>query len=1144
MKLLKIILLFTCCYVDATVIVPIKQGTSTLQSFGQPIAAKVFDPASGMFFVGLQSEAGVGSLLLSVANRAGYGNTSLFTGIATNQHFTRAQGIQFLALAPSPGNTNPIIGVVIKPPTGLNTEHTVMATTPDGKTVTESPILLDASGMPNMNGSQTSGIVGLAANQFFMFPAVRPCGGNFGSDCFGGIASVTINQTNLGLTQVPAQANDAGIKAQLLDPTTPELLINNSPTIVPNTVDLYWDDQLGRLYIGLQMTTAGLSNLGVTCATGTGPCIPLIGTCQTGFYFDNATEQCFTCPSGGIFNPQSNTCQSCPPGQVFNPNIFACQIATCPLGQFFHPVNLTCVTCPTGLFFDNNTLTCLPCPNGGIFIPAIGCTSCPNGGTFDPNQGICVPGPIQCPSGMIFDPEANTCIFVEPCPPGYTFDPVDLTCVLIVPPEPFPPQPPLVDNVVPLVPVLSYAGPIGLSESKKIKEKDIRMATRVIASGGRSVIAASVDAAGVITFNDIAPDSAFAIGNTQNMVGVFDIFPDSLAINKVRVLHASTGPSYLIINGGNGTIAQVGGFIYALPLVDLGDPANPIQGTIADKTSALVNYKFVSPATLPVQMPLNTDTAVMVGTGPVTLPAGGIISDIDVVGDTVYVSIDADPSANTEGGILYSQALFDQTGKIIQWTPWTKKAIPPFTTPSTSAVSFFAVDAVTSKVWAVDSLMTTVVQTGWSNAKSTSFKPDSSLLAQLNATVSGPSMAGLDLDQSTRGFLANQSRYALFAGNGQIIFARISQSLGSSILSPQLVMTDFSVPANFLVTDLPSTACSAQTLEYARQLTGTPSNYFFAGTQVGLYVFSVGGNGFDVSTLSTLNAPPFTTGQWTLAPNISGSIIDIKTTGNTLYVLTQTAATTTTPMTSTLYAIPFETTVSAMFAPSNIFTIAQTGVGIFANIATFNSLEIISTNSTGSTEQIVLGTNNGLYESTRAGGVQAAINQADAGWQLIANTLFYYNDIAAIDNASIPVAPPTTIWPIYIADNGTDTFAASVLQQLNGTTDAGPFNFVPPLFNSINAATDPNFATLPQIINFWSDGARRLALIANIQSSCIPEEIMSLPFDTITWNITNPLEAVINDPVLNKTASFYWIKLIGASGVILVGTNKGFVALE
>ena len=248
-------------------------------------------------------------------------------------------------------------------------------------------------------------------------------------------------------------------------------------------------------------------------------------------------------------------------------------------------------------------------------------------------------------------------------------------------------------------------------------------------------------------------------------------------------------------------------------------------------------------------------------------------------------------------------------------------------------------------------------------------------------------------------------------------------------------------------------------------------------------------------------------------------------------------------MQSTVYRVPFQPTITAMFAPANIITIAQTGTGVFSSIFSFNGMQIISTATHGSTEQLVLTTNNGLYQSTRIGGVQNAINQSDAAWTVIANSNFYYNGIAGVDNASIPVAPPSTVWPFYIADTGSQTFDQSILQQLSGSSDSIPFAFVPPLFNSNEQAIDPAFATVPLFVNFWSDGNRRLMTISNIESALLPEELFSLPFNTIEWDINNTDECFLSDPVLNEIIDIYWIKQIGVSGQLLVGTDDGIVAL-
>ncbi len=251
----------------------------------------------------------------------------------------------------------------------------------------------------------------------------------------------------------------------------------------------------------------------------------------------------------------------------------------------------------------------------------------------------------------------------------------------------------------------------------------------------------------------------------------------------------------------------------------------------------------------------------------------------------------------------------------------------------------------------------------------------------------------LDLDQSTRGFASNTcSRYALFGGTNIVIFAQVSQSLdvycpiAIMLLDPQTVITDYSQPENLVTTKL--SECGAVTvLEYARRDSTTPNpylNYFYAGTQNGLYVFAgPQGTALDVRTFGDLNTLPFTTGSWQLAPNLPGAIVDIKTTGNMLYVLT--VSSTNAPLQGTLYAIPFLPTISAMFDPTNISILAQTKTAptFFYATVRFLGMQIISTNSTGSTEQIVLATNQGLFQSSIAGGIQqTGVTQTSAaGYQ-------------------------------------------------------------------------------------------------------------------------------------------------------------------
>ena len=653
----------------------------------------------------------------------------------------------------------------------------------------------------------------------------------------------------------------------------------------------------------------------------------------------------------------------------------------------------------------------------------------------------------------------------------------------------------------------------------------------------------------------IAPDSAITPGGAVDEIIVARNENTSLTVKHLRVLHASTGPSYLIVNGGKGTTDEVGNLIFALPLVDLNDSENPYQGTLANKDAPLQDFRFVTRATNPGQLANTMDEFALVGAGPLPMLPSMDIADMVVAGDTVYVSI-ADPLSTTnDAGIFYSQAMFDQTGKIVRWTPWTKRAFPaePFTSCIDHAVQLFAVDAVTAKVWAVDGITKRIVRiTNWSRGNCCD-----ELVARLNPELCCGSTSVLDLDQSTRGFFdlsptststSTLHRYALFGGPNTVVFARVSQAFNHAINSPQFVVKDFCSPKNFLETELPDPGGCPNVLEYARQLPGSSTNYFFAGTEHGLFVFSQNnGTGFDAANLGTLNRPPFSASSWRFIEAIKGSIIDIKSSGNTLYIITQ-ATTCITPIISTVLRIDFQPTLAHMFDPANIHTIAQSTTGNLSDALLFRAIGIISTSSEpGATEQIVLATNAGLFRTARIGGAQDALNQTEANWQLVdQENMDFFNGIQTIDNASIAISPPTTIWPFNIADSqqGCMQFTRGIIHQLNGTQDSGPFNFIPENFISKDFAECPDFQTLDQISYFWTDGNRRLFIQSPLNQCWCRNKLLSLPFATCKWHIKDPCFQFLVDPILEGAKFFNWISHIGATGILMVGTNDGVIALE
>ncbi len=700
----------------------------------------------------------------------------------------------------------------------------------------------------------------------------------------------------------------------------------------------------------------------------------------------------------------------------------------------------------------------------------------------------------------------------------------------------------------------------------------------------KAVVVGRLDS-GVLNFQAIAPDSAISGGGIDEIVVGLgrDI---TFSPNHLRVMHTSTGPDYLIVDCSatvtcDCTFTTTCNRVFALPLVnDTSDPTDATNGTIADKSSTLdtTTKKFTDPATAAGELPENneiTNPEAVVGAGDLPIEDGKMISDMVVVGDAVYISISLSPDSANDSGIWVSQALFDDTGKIIRWTPWTAKrmvplnAFPGITLPGGSthsgSIKFFEVDGKTGNVWFVeDDAAKTVGITSWSTGIQST-----DLITAVRSALSSSSYAVLDLNQSTRGFLdTTAQRYALFGGVKKVIFVRTATATDlSNPASPQTAITDYSSEENFRSTDLPSDAGCCNVLEYSRTSTTadnddtrTDVSYFFAGTEKGLFVFSeiLDDSGFNPIDLDTLDAAPFPLFSWKKIDNITGSVVDIKTSGagSTLYVVTSTTSPTQ-PFSSTVFSIPFAATTTAMFASGNIRTIAQTGVGVLQNTLQFYGIQIVATDAPRAAnpenkEQLILATNQGLFRSnaSQAGSASVATvtTQAAANWELIvknslnttATTMF--NGIGGMDT---PVRQTT--WPFSVQDQaGFNTFGRGSIHQYSGLGDSAGTDtdfatfFDPEQFNA--NSTLPAFKTLDLINYFFSDGGRRFFIFNRTSDPADQSKLAVIPYDVADWNITTP--DILNDPTVANMRRFYWVRSIGPTGIVLGGTDEGVVGLQ
>ena len=715
--------------------------------------------------------------------------------------------------------------------------------------------------------------------------------------------------------------------------------------------------------------------------------------------------------------------------------------------------------------------------------------------------------------------------------------------------------------------------------------------TNTVTSGARSIIVAQVNEEGTATFANIAPDTAFTPRAANEIVGAIqETDQNSLTIGAlfIRVMHTSTGKSYLIINGGNaikdnGSTTIPGNTIFALPLVNSNDPTNITQGTLANWQLTSPTTPFETAATTPSEIYSSNNPQTNVGNAPFRLLPENRISDIVVVGDSVYVSTQEDADNQNESGIWYSQALFDELGRIYRWTPWTKRAFPQAIAKiegeqktEISGITFFDVDASNGKIWAIPTEDNTqVYSTAWIRAGDSSTEND--LREILNKDFAYGCFSILDLDQSTKN-LAQRSpaRYTLFGGVNQVAFAKISASVQNNTPYNKNIETNiqytqdvnagtFNDPENYLLTALPTNAGCVKVLEYSRTYS---TNYFFAGTQNGLYIFADRtGDAFTVDeTVSNLDEEPFFSRRWQEVPNIPGAIIDIKSDGEFLYVLTFETSKVK-PIKNCLYKVPFtsnfkENNVNGMFNPNTIRKIAESAVQeINSDLSAakiFFAIEIMTTYSNNKfINEIVLATNNGIYRSNE---VSEAKNQANAQWKPVdEDDTSMYTGIFAIDNRPTNTFTTdniitdtayilSTVWPVQVADeNSCLTFEKSNIRQLNGSDNAALPMFIPVHFNAISAGDieiDKEFETLNPISSFWSDGARRFFIM---QRMCDPKwanKIFVIPYDIKEWCVESQDTMMLTDPALQQIKTFYWIRHIGASGILMAGTNTGVVTLE
>ncbi len=286
-------------------------------------------------------------------------------------------------------------------------------------------------------------------------------------------------------------------------------------------------------------------------------------------------------------------------------------------------------------------------------------------------------------------------------------------------------------------------------------------------------------------------------------------------LRKVRVMHTTTGPSYLVVVG-NASNTNNQKTVYALPIVDkrlvnLRSTVwtDPSHGVLASKVinsgtnlttlydtnvtpSRIVRRAFQVAPTVPSHLPIETDASAQVG-GGVTI---GNIQDIQVFKDTVFVSTVTGTA--DFAGIFYSQALLDNNGAIKAWTPWQQVINATDSTTGFFGISFdsnqgtmFAlqgsssstIDTVISSTWgagATDNLLG-----GLTTDETVGFND------QLQQTFSATEgIYGLfDFPKNSVGFtttVGSRTSLMLATGYEKIVLVETGQDNGANYFAPRI----------------------------------------------------------------------------------------------------------------------------------------------------------------------------------------------------------------------------------------------------------------------------------------------------------------------------------------------------------------------
>lgn len=700
-----------------------------------------------------------------------------------------------------------------------------------------------------------------------------------------------------------------------------------------------------------------------------------------------------------------------------------------------------------------------------------------------------------------------------------------------------------------------------------------------------SVLVGEVNATGNYGVLDFLPTVADTAAFANVATGIVYTNQNATVVARhVKTMHTSTGHAYLIVNGGNGANNAVGNLVYAVPLVQGNDTAT-VNGTFAKND--LLTPDFSVQAVAAGDLVVNTAVEAKVGGGAAPFAATVLTTRLEVVGDTVYISGAVQTDGGTSGavqtdggtiecGVFYSTPVFNEVGKIVAWTPWTRACPAELGTNATDGdIANFRVDPRNGKFWTIvgDDLDKLNVST-WGEETATD-----ELATAVNAVLTDGCTAIGVFDRATVNWGNNVGpRMSLFGGNEKVVFTVQSRTDADPAGAYSVVESPVGATANgatdFLSTTLPSGSGYVTALGGTNYGTTAKTFFFLAGTTKGLYAYAntddSEGATLDylaAENLHNLDGTAFTgasffsrTNSWQAVSNITGHIKKIATAIGLTVVLARDIGTDGT-IRDSVWCLNTTTDTTVTLLNTNAELVAQSGVSAtnsdLTNATQIYDFAIITGETGGADSQIILATNNGLYQSKIAGGIQQdGTTQALALWTPIgqktgnASTdgLMYTRLFQGKGGGITTTHNNSSFQGIHLIDNtsSSGTYAFRGIDQFGCSLDdnlATGNNVLrhPSTTNYLNSDSFTSFQRLKRIYDYWSDGARRF-MIATPDDGSGTTGLYIWPYEVGAdgYNITDPVSKVSASALSGKR--LYCIDQL-PDGHICVGTDTGIVVL-